>query len=862
VVTLPAGVVGLASAEAARRLAAEGPNELPTARRRTLARQVIEIVREPMLLLLVTAGAVNFALAEPLDGLILLLTVGIVVGVSVYQSHKTEHALAALRDLSAPRALVIRDGVPTRIAGREVVRGDVLMLSEGDRVPADAVLVDSVNVSVDESALTGESVPVRKTARPPAGTGTGTGTAMDPAMGPPGGDGTPWVFSGTLVGRGHALGVVARTGTATELGRIGTALRGIVPERTRLQHEIDRLVRVVAVVGLATAVAVVVAYGLTRGGWLEGVLAGIATAMAMLPEEFPVVLTVFLALGAWRLSQRHVLTRRAPVIETLGSASVICVDKTGTLTLNAMTVAELVVDGENHVLDDGPLPERFHELAEFAVLASPVHPFDPMDKAFVAMGATALAGTEHLHREWELVREYPLSEGLLALSHVWRSPDAERYVVAAKGAPEAVADLCHLGDDDRARLHDQVVRATADGQRVLAVARATFQRRTPLPVDHHEFDFTLLGLACLHDPVRPGARAAVTACRGAGVRVVMITGDYPGTALAIARAVGVDDGGGCLTGAEVATLSPGVLAERVRTVSVFARMVPEQKLQLVAALQDGGAVVGMTGDGVNDAPALRAADIGIAMGARGTDVAREAAALVLTDDDISSVVAGIAQGRGILDNLRKAMTYLIAVHVTIVGMAVFPLLVADWPLVLLPVQIALLELVIDPACSVVFEAEQPDPRLMDLPPRPVGAPLFDRRSLLVAAAQGVASLAAVIGVFVWGATSGRDDATVRSLAFTTLVASNLLLILVNRSMRLTVWGAFAERRNAALKWILLLACGLLVVLLSVPGLRAAFGFGPVRWWEAAVSVAAAAAGVTWFEVYKLWQRRTVTAAPA
>ena len=838
---------GVTSQEAARRLAADGPNELPTARERSLPRQAWDVVRQPMLLLLLGAGTVNLLLAEPLDALILLSFVVAVIAISVYEEHKTEKALVALRNLSSPRALVVRDGRRIRIAGREVVRGDLVVLSEGDRVPADGVLVEGVNLSVDESALTGESVPVRK-----ASPG---GRPAEGMMGRPGGDGTPWVFSGTLVVKGHGIALVRLVGQGTELGRIGAALRTIETERTPLQREIDRLVRIIALVSLAAASAVVVVFGLTRGRWLEGFLAGIAAAMAMLPEEFPVVLTVFLALGAWRMSRRHVLARRSAVVETLGSATVICVDKTGTLTLNKMTLVELTVGDSTHKLDGGPLPEQFHEIAEFAVLASPVDPFDPMDRAFIQLGEEFLAGTEHLHRAWKLVREYPLSERLLALSHVWRSPDSRRYVIASKGAPEAIADLCHLGPGERAALMGQVEAATAGGERVLAVARAEIDQREGLPTEQHDFEFRLLGLAGLRDPMRPGAAEAVAACRRAGVRVVMITGDYPGTALAVARDVGLDHAGGCVTGPELDGMEDDALARRIGTVGVFARMVPEQKLRLIRALEANGEVIGMTGDGVNDAPALRAADIGIAMGARGTDVARESAALVITDDDFASIAEGIRLGRGIFDNLRKAMSYVIAVHVPIFGMSLIPVFVAGWPLVLLPVQIAFLELIIDPACSVVFEAEELDPEIMSQPPRGRGAPMFDRRLLAIAGLQGLSMLVAVLGVYLWTVMSGRPEDVVRSTTFATLVIGNLALILVNRSWRLPVLEAWRRRRNRTLKWILGAAGALLVVLLTVPWLRDAFRFGPVSPSEWLVVLVAALVGVTWFEIYKLWARR-------
>ncbi len=841
------GLVGLTSDEAQKRLATDGPNELPTAKKRNLPQQAWDVIREPMLLLLLGAGTINFVLSEPLDGIILMSFVVVVIGIEIYQEHKTEDALAALRDLSSPRALVLRDGQRVRIAGREVVRGDYALLSEGDRVPADGVLIECVNFSVDESALTGESVPVRKVEC--------SGDAASEAMGRPGGDATPWVFSGTLVVKGQGIAHVRETGAGTELGRIGTALRTIEPERTPLQREIDRLVRTIALLGLGAAVLVVIVYGLTRHEWLQGLLAGIGTAMAMLPEEFPVVLTIFLALGAWRLSQKHVLTRRTPVLETLGSATVICVDKTGTLTMNQMTVRELIVDGETYRIGTGLLPEQFHKIAEFAVLASPIDPFDPMDTAFKVLGEQYLAETEHLHADWDLVREYPLSERLLALSHVWRSPDGDRYVIAAKGAPEAIADLCHFDAERLAALTAQVEAATANGQRVLGVARAYFNLAEGLPPEQHEFDFEYLGLAGLHDPVRPGVADAVAECARAGVRTVMITGDYPGTALAIAREIGLANTEGCVTGPELESMPDEELARRISSVSVFARMVPEQKLQLIRALKANGEVVGMTGDGVNDAPALRAADIGIAMGARGTDVARESAAIVITDDDFSSIVGGVRRGRGIFDNLRKAMSYIIAVHVPIAGMSLIPVFVSGWPLVLLAVQIAFLELIIDPACSIVFEAEPVDPDIMDAPPRGLGEPMFGRRVLAIAFLQGASVLAAVFGVYLWSILTHHPDTVVRSLTFATLVIGNLALILVNRSWRLSIWQSLKERKNATLGWILGVAGILLTLLLTLPGLRTAFHFGAISWTDALIALAAGFIGVVWFEVYKAVQQR-------
>lgn len=692
---------GMSSTEAAKRLRDEGPNELPSPDKRDTWRILRDLLKEPMIFLIVSAGIIFFLLAEVVDGIILISTISIAIVITVHQQRKTEGALSALRDLSSPRALVVRDGERRRIPGREVVRGDVVLVSEGDRIPADAMLFEGASIMVDESILTGESVPVHK----------------EPIDARETRNGTPNLYSGTLVVGGHGAALVTATGIKTELGRIGIALKEIGIQRTHLQREIDGLVRIFAVVGLSVAIGVIIVYGLTRDSWLEGSLAGIATAMSLLPAEFPVVLTIFVALGSWRMSQERVLARRPAVIETLGSATVICVDKTGTLTMNSMTVKELIVDGKSHLVDNDDLPVEFHSIVDYAALASPIHTFDPMDRAFRQLAERTLGHTDYNRSDWVLVREYPLSSRLLALTHVWDAQDGTILIVAAKGAPEAIADICHMSPTARAQLLERVSFAANHGQRILAVATARCERDAPLPESAHDFDFSFVGLAGLHDPVRPGVAQAVQTCASAGVRTVMITGDFPGTALAVAREIGIEHSDICITGPEMTDMSFEDLAERVRTVNVFARMIPEQKLQLIRAFKTNGEVVGMTGDGVNDAPALRAADIGIAMGARGTDVAREAAALVITDDDFSSITAGIRRGRGIYDNLRKAMSYLIAVHVHLVGIAIIPLLAPSWPLVLMPLQISFLQLIIDPTSSIAFEMEEPDPNVMTTPDR-------------------------------------------------------------------------------------------------------------------------------------------------
>jgi Ca2+-transporting ATPase len=871
---------GLSVSEAATRLRAEGFNELPSSKPRNIFVIAWEVVREPMFLMLVACGVIYLALGDAREALMLMGFVFVVMGITLYQERKTERALEALRDLSSPRASVIRDGRQTRIAGREVVRGDLLLLREGDRVPADAVLLHTTNLSADESLLTGESVPVRKQAvenqiAPRGGAPTGSNPSVPanggsatpwrdfPAAAPlqesarPGGEDTPNLFSGTLIVQGQGVAEVRTIGAQTELGRIGKALQKVETEDTLLQQEMRRVVKRLTLIGLALCVTVIVLYALphmaalgARKAWLDGLLAGITLAMATLPEEFPVVLTIFLALGAWRISRQQVLTRRVPAIETLGAATVLCTDKTGTLTLNRMTVARLAVDGASCELDaNAPpsLPESFHALVEYGVLASQRDPFDPMEKAIHHVGRTWLAQTEHLHDNWELVREYPLSRALLAISHVWKSRTGDAYVIAAKGAPEAIADLCHFTPEQTRDLAAQIDAMATDGLRVLGVARAQFSLQGELPGRQHDIPFEFIGLLGLADPVRPSVPAAIRECHAAGIRVVMITGDYAGTARNIARQICLPPGE-LLTGPELQAMDDPALRRRIGRVNVFARVVPEQKLRIVEALKANGEIVAMTGDGVNDAPALKAAHIGIAMGSRGTDVARESASLVLLDDDFASIVKAIRLGRRIFDNIRKAIAYIFAIHVPIAGMSLLPVLLG-WPLVLLPVHILFLELIIDPACSTIFEAEPEEADIMLRPPRDPHEPLFSRRCVLSSILQGLSVLAIVVAVFAIAWHLDRGEPEARALAYTTLIVANLGLILTNRSRTRTILATL-RTPNAALWWVLGGATVFLSLVLAVPALREIFRFAPLHLPDIAICLAAGALAIFGFEVAK------------
>ena len=834
------GVTGLTQEEAERILAADGPNELPSAKPRSIFAIAAEVIRQPMFLLLVGGGAIYMLLGDLQEALLLLGFVFVVMGITLHQERKTENALQALRNLSSPRARVIRSGEEKRIPGREVVRGDAVIIAEGDRVPADGVVISSLNLSVDESLLTGESVPVRKS------DWDGRADTQHP-----GGDDEPFVYSGTLVVQGQAVLEVRKTGIRTEIGKIGRSLETLEVEKTSLETQTAKLVRNIAIVGATLSAIVVIAYGLTRGDWLHGILAGIALAMALLPEEFPVVLTIFLALGAWRISRQHVLARRMPAIEILGSATVLCVDKTGTLTLNQMSVGQLYADGENISVNEhskDPLPEEFHALVEFSILASQRDPFDPMEKAFHRLGEQRLARTEHIHHDWVLVQQYPLAKELLAMSHVWKSPTGQNYVIAAKGAPEAITDLCHLDEERKQKLNGQIGAMADDGLRVLGVARAYFTGDGDLPGEQHDFDFEFVGLAGLVDPVRPTVPAAIRECYEAGIRVVMITGDYPATARSIARQIGLIDPEHLITGCELGAMDDMELRQRIGSVNVFARMVPEQKLRLVQALKANGEVVAMTGDGVNDAPALKASDIGIAMGGRGTDVAREAAGLVLLDDDFSSIVAAIRLGRRVFDNLRKAMAYIFAIHVPIAGLSLIPV-VASWPLILLPVHIVFMELIIDPACSTVFEAEPGEADVMQRPPRDPEESVFDLKTVAMSLAQGLIVLLVSLGVFVGARYAELGVTESRTMAFATLIVANLSLILTNVSWSRSIIGTLRSP-NSAMWWVVGGAFIFLGLALYVPFLNQLFRFTRLSVADVGICLAAGLASVFWFEVLK------------
>jgi P-type Ca2+ transporter type 2C len=796
---------GLSGAEATRRLAADGPNELGDTHRRALRATVIEVVREPMFLLLIAAGVVYFLIGDRFEAMVLTGFVLVIMAITIFQQRRTDNALAALRDLSSPRALVMRDGVMQRIAGREVVRGDLLMLQEGDRVPADGELLSAHDLAIDESMLTGESLPLPKSK-------------------------AHAVYAGTLVTQGQGTVEVSATGSQTEMGRIGKSLDKIDLPSSPLRDEMTRLTQRIAAVGAVLALILVAVYWVARDNLPEAILAGIALAMSLLPQEFPVIMIIFFAFAARRLGKLDVLTRRLDAIETLGETSVLCVDKTGTLTKNQMQVVALhAADASDLAQSEAgtTLSMKQRTLLQHALLASEITPHDAMEKAIHQLVNLPEHASLRTAADWTLAHEYELSPQLPAMTHVWHT--GERYLVAIKGAPELVAGMCHLPEEQRTRVADDVAQFAERGLRVLGVARANHLNDQAWPTSPHGFEFEWLGLIAFADPLREEVPAAIAQCQGAGIRIVMITGDHPRTALAIAHAAGIPTAR-VMLGSDLEQMDIATLTAAARDVNVFARVKPHQKLALVEALKQAGEIVAMTGDGVNDAPALKAAHIGVAMGQRGTDVAREASALVLLRDDFDSIVQAIRTGRRTFANMRQAMIYTLAVHIPIVGLSILPVLFG-LPLLLTPLHIAFLELVIDPACSIVFEAENGDETLMQQAPRRTSEPLLSLPDAMQSIGFGTLTTVVCFAAYYVLLQADQPVRTAAALVFVLLVVTNTALILPSRSRQHSWRALWQGLPSVSLAVICATLAGLWLVT-QVATVAVAFRFTPlpVEYW--------------------------------
>lgn len=845
---------GLTSAQAAKQLKLDGYNELPSHNTRGYFQILFEIIRQPMFALLIGGGLVYLLLGDRLEALFLLLFACLSVLITIVQESRSEKVLEALRNLASPRAQVIRDGKKVTIAGRDVVLNDLLVISEGDRIAADATLLSAHDLLLDESLLTGESVAVGKLSKQT----TAGETINNPLSIAPGGEDSPYVFAGSLVVRGSGLALVHATGVRSEMGKIGHALNAIDSQQPHLQKQLHGLVRNFSIIGAVAGLLAILLYGLLRGSWLEAMLSGIALGMSLLPEEFPLVMAVFMAMGAWRISKVRVLTRRASAIESLGSVTVLCTDKTGTLTENKMTLVAMQTEGESwSEVNNDDLTLNIKTLFSAALFACPQRPNDQMDIAIHKIAREtfieSLAGFENS----KLMHSYGLRPDCFAVANLFTLANGDN-ILYAKGAVEAVTQLCELSANQLLSIQHQAEKLAQDGVRVLAVAQATINatQLVSLPESLNEYQFEYIGLIGFADPLRANVPAAIAECRSAGIRVILITGDYPTTARAIGEQAGVDIKH-VLTGEAIEKMADPQLTIVLKDTSIFARIRPNQKLRIVNLLKNNGEIVAMTGDGVNDAPAIKAADIGIAMGERGTDVAREASSIVLLDDEFGSIVKTIRLGRRIYDNLRKAIEYIIAVHIPIAGLAILPLLFG-LPLVLLPIHIAFLEMIIDPACSVVFEAETEESNVMQRPPRDPKSPLVLRNRVLWAVIQGITVLAILATILSATTRMNLNEADSRTLLFTSLVMMNMGLILINRSFSASVLTAILKPSRSL--WILFISVSLiLTIVINWLPARSLFSFGEFQWHLFAIAIMATLLTVLILEAIKSqWFQMKVT----
>ncbi len=820
---IPAGLHDLSSAEARQLLKEVGPNQWVKPDRFARVREIVGLLLDPMAVMLIVAAAVYYALGETQDAVVLALALIPVLGVDVLLEARSRAALEKLARVAAPFADVVRDGRITSIPLEDVVPGDLLVLREGHVIAADGVVRWVANLQIDESSLTGESEPQPKREWP-----------CMPRDAPP--DAT--FFAGSQVVAGHGFGLVTTTGAATQYGGIAALVARTASSTSPLQQKAGVLVRRLGVVAGGVAIALF-GLSLARGEpWSRALLGAVSLAMAAIPEEFPIVLTLFLSVGAWRLASHGMLVRRLASVETLGSTTVICTDKTGTLTRGEFQMTR-------HLALSPELSEQ--DLLATAVLACERHPTDAMERAIGAYAGARGVSTATLDAQWTLVRDYDFDSVGKHMSHVWQARNDKNYLVAAKGALEGILAHSRLDDSTRRAAVDANRRLAAQGQRVLALA-AKRMDRLGTDRDEDERDLKVYGLLGFQDPLRPEVAGAVAECQHAGIRVTMITGDHALTAHAVAEAAGIaheDDF--IVTADELSALSESDRAARIGRSTIFARISPEQKFLIVNTLKNGGAIVAMTGDGVNDAAALQRADIGIAMGQRGTDVARATADLVLLDDNFASIVATVREGRHIFQNIQRAFLYLIAFHIPIVILAIAAP-VTGVPLVLLPIHLVWLELIVHPVSAVVFQAEPASADIMNRPPRDPRAPLLPRPAVTRSAVSGLMLAMASFAAY-WSQWPLLGEAQARAIALIVLLAGYQTLIFAER-LALPALGVVRVPRTLVF-WTVWMASGAsLFLIFYIPAAAQMFRVEPPPGVQGVVAILLGALAVGW----RFWRR--------
>ncbi|MCX5781063.1 MAG: cation-translocating P-type ATPase [Firmicutes bacterium] len=829
-----AALPGLTSEQAQQLQTQYGKNELTTENKSSFIVKALHIIAQPMFLLLMAAAVIYFILGEPRDGAIMLVFVVGIISIDIIQEWKTDRTLNALKDLSAPRIKVIRDGAEIDIDSKDLVPGDLMLISEGVKIPADGEIIRCSDLCIDESSLTGEAEGVWK-------------VGLDnPTANAEGYWRKDYCYAGTLVTQGSAVVRVDKIGTATEYGKIGVQVAAAPQTPTPLQKQTGNLVKLCA--GIAAVffilVAMVTYYNLPdqipSARIIASILSGITLAMAMIPEEFPVILTVFLSMGAWRLAKKQSLVRRLSAVETLGAVSVLCVDKTGTITMNQMTVREAwSINGDTR------------SLAEIMGLACETDTYDPMEKAMLIYCDQMGISIEHLFGG-ELISEYAFTNQLKMMGHVWCHE--QEIIIAAKGSPERILDLCALSPGELVQAEEKMMAMSKQGLRVIGVGVMKPSSRSDIPPALTDCRLDFCGLVGLADPPRASVRNDIQSCLEAGVRVVMITGDNGITASSIAEQVGIPGSDQIINGDELDRMSDEELRQRVRSVSIFSRVIPEHKMRIVMAFKDNGEVVAMTGDGVNDAPALKYADIGIAMGQRGSEVSREAADLILMDDNFSTIVDTIRDGRRIYDNIRKAVGYVFTIHIPIAFASLLaPLLdISPVNLLLLPLHVVLLELIIDPTCSIVLERQPAEHNIMQRPPRGLQEKILTAPILLKSIVQGLVIFGTSFGAYlIFLQDYPGNPALARSMGMVIIILANLFLVQVNSSNYDFALQSMRRLLTDRVMWIVSIGTFVGLLLILYTPASAFLKLAPLSTGQFFLAVGLAAASVVWFELIKL-----------
>ena len=826
---IPEDLKGLTASEVAASRKKYGYNRLESVKKESWADLLLNILKEPMLILLICVSFIYVLTADYGEALFMFAAIVGVTAISFYQDNRSKKALEELEKLNEPLSKVIRDSKIIDIPTFEIAVGDLCITEEGKLINADGRIVHSNDFSVNESSLTGESFSVFKDSK-----------SEDNK-----------VYGGTITVSGLAVFEVENIGKETKVGRIGQSILGIKTEASPLQIQIRNFVQGMAVIGVIIFLAVCIFSFVKTGDFVTSLLSGLTLAMSVLPEEIPVAFTTFMALGAWKLMREGIIIKRSSIVETLGSVSVICTDKTGTITENSMQLKHLYDYRSDRIYEEAEFgTTALHELIDYSMWSSEPVPFDPMEITLHKIYEQTRKPDQR--KDYQLFHEYPLEGKPPMMTHLFENEQKNR-IIAAKGAPEAIISVSSLSEEEKNKIRKLIKDFGEQGYRVLGVARSQFEGND-FPDKQQDFKFDFLGLTVFYDPPKKGIKEVFKHIYDAGIQVKVITGDNADTTKAIALQAGIENNAPAINGSEITTSSEEDLLKLSEKATLFTRMFPEAKLEVVKALKKQGHVVAMLGDGVNDGPALKAAHIGVAMGNKGTEIAKSAAALVITNDDLDKLVAGIAAGRRIYANIKKAVQYIISIHIPIILTVSLPLFLGwVFPHIFTPVHVIFLELVMGPTCSIVYENEPMEKNAMQRPPRALTDTFLSWRELMVSIIQGLVITAGILWIYQYSADLGNDEFKTRSLVFSTLIFANILLSLVNRSFYYSIFDSF-KNRNFLLAGISVLVLVLLFVILYVKPVSGFFSVKALSIKELGMTLIVAVISVLWFEVYKLVKR--------